>query len=131
MRRARLAALLGAVALGTALLGVTLPVGAASNPVILEGSCFLLDGNGAFVSGPRSGNQVEVVTESDGSLVGSCRAVLAPASDGGPREWNHVNTGLSCTVMAHGRLTQTQDWREEISAEGQALLVCRVSATAQ
>src|SRR5687767_4949777 len=121
MRRAVLsasAALAGAVALLVMSAASGAGAGAAQPAsgavVVLQAACFLLDGNGAVVSGPRSGGAVEFTADDDGAVLARCSARLAPAADGAEREWTHENTGLACTVQLDGRLVQTRDWRERV-----------------
>lgn len=100
---------------------------ADSGVVVLDGACFLLDGNGAIVSGPRSGGVTEFETLEDGTVEARCRATAGPAADGGAREWSFELTGMSCTVQIAGRLMQTTDWRQAVDAQGSAELVCRAA----
>lgn len=136
MRRHFLAGLIVSATLGAALgasgvIGSAPPAAtAASAVVVLESGCFLLDGNGAFVSGGRSQNRVEITKESDGAVTERCQAVLAPARDGETREWTSENTGMPCTLQVDGVLSQTDDWHEEVSPDGEAVLVCRLAPAA-
>jgi len=95
--------------------------------VVLPSGCFLLDGNGQYVSGPRSRNQVMVERGDDGLVTARCTARLMPATHGGVQQWDFATTGRPCTLSTGNTLIQTEDWEEEISADGEAVLTCRAT----
>lgn len=102
------------------------PASAQSSAVaVLPSGCFLLDGNGEFVSGIRSGNEIEIVVHGDGSIEATCRARLVPAGDGLARTWNFANTGRTCALLIDDSLVQTEHWEETVTPEGIGALVCR------
>lgn len=90
-----------------------------TSAVVVKGqTCGLLDGDGGFVIG---GDSI-TVTNNGGVASVVCKAKKVPNSSGQSVEWNFHNTGFWCET-ANG---ETRDWKEHVSASGNATLTCHV-----
>ncbi len=94
------------------------PASADSALVINDLGCNLLDGNGGFA---YTDSSHAVVTPS-GNGVLKCKADVTPPAGGRAAQFDKDNTGLLCSTPAG----VTADWRETVSASGQATLTCKV-----
>ena len=110
-----------------ATVGLTVALGCtvAAAPALADGAvvindqgCSLLDGNGAFAA---ADSDHAVITPS-GNGVLKCKATVAPPAGGKAVQWNLTNTGVFCSTLAGF----TDDWRETVSASGEATLTCKV-----
>ena len=97
---------------------VVVPMRASYDPaVIVKGQmCGVLDGDGGF----KMGEDSQSVTNSGGKSMFTCRVKGVKNSRRESIVFNYENTGMMCGT-ANG---MTDDWREHISAAGQAILTC-------
>ena len=111
---------LAAVGLAAALSGVlpSAPASADGALVINDLGCGMLDGNGGFAFADSSH---AVVTPSANGML-KCKADVTPPAGGRAVQFDNENTGLLCGTPAG----TTADWRETVSASGQAILTCKV-----
>lgn len=110
-----LATIVGGTALVTSAAGAD-PGGGAV--VINDQGCGLLDGNGGFAV---ADSDHAVVTPS-GNGVLKCKADVTPPSSGQATHFDFGSTGLLCGTPAG----VTDDWKETVSASGEATLTCKV-----
>jgi hypothetical protein len=109
---------LAAAAGGTVL--VVSPASADGAVVIDDAGCGLLDGDGGFAV---ADSDHAVVTPS-GNGVLKCKAEVTPPSSGQAAHFDFGSTGLLCGTPAG----VTDDWKETVSASGEATLTCKVHA---
>jgi len=102
---------------GTAL--AVSPASADGAVVINDQGCGLLDGDGGFAV---ADSDHAVVTPS-GNGVLKCKADVTVPSSGQAAHFDFASTGLLCNTPAG----VTDDWRETVSASGQATLTCKVA----
>lgn len=112
--------LTGSLCLVALLAGVVVPMRASSEPaVVVKGqTCGVIDGDGGFVMGTDSHS----VTTSSGKTIFTCRVKGVPNSRNESVVFNHQNTGMMCGT----NLGFTDEWRNHISASGNAILSCTV-----
>lgn len=94
----------------------------ADNPAVVindSSSCGMLDGDGGFVYTDNT----HAVTTSSGNGSMNCQANVAAPSGGKAKHWDFSNTSLPCVTPAGS----TTDWKETVSADGQASLSCHFS----
>ncbi len=94
------------------------PASAEGAVVINDKGCGLLDGNGGFAV---ADSDHAVVTPS-GNGVLKCKAEVTPPASGHAEHFDFESTGLLCGTPAG----TTEDWKEAVSASGQATLTCKV-----
>ena len=82
-------------------------------------TCSMLDGNGDFVT--TSSSRAVVTQSANGNVNMACSADVDPSANGGAVHWGPDNTGGSKCGTPGGA---TSDWRETVSASGQAKLQC-------
>ena len=88
--------------------------------MIKDFTCFLADGNGDFTTTEGS---IEINTNSEtGVKILKCKASGLPNDTGEPVKYDFDSTGLTCTVFGE----TTFDWREIVSASGEAMLTCKI-----
>jgi hypothetical protein len=120
MKKALLAA-----AVFTTFIAGAIPVAQADPALVINpaGGCGLLDGNGA---GAFTTDTKIVATQSqNGNTTLKCQADVTPASSGKAAQFDFASTGAVCGEFdaIHGSQV-TQDWKETVSASGQATLIC-------
>lgn len=93
----------------------------ASGAVVIRAfECFLLDGNGNIVLADSS-HEVQTSSNQDNTIQ-TCSAKKVPNSTGTAVFYDFANTGFFCGTSDNSRFTT--DWRETVSASGNAKLVC-------
>lgn len=108
--------------------GIQFAMGQSNRAVVIhDGSCFLLDGLGNFVSTQRSN---KVGTHS-GTAKFSCHAEVIPSPTGRAVHYDgdhhpDLPEELPCGIEFPGGLFLTNDWHETVSASGTATLICHV-----
>ena len=93
------------------------PTRAANNPaVVIRGqACAMLDGDGGLAAGDSI-----TVTTSSGVTTIMCKAKKVPNDQQQSLYFGYENTGYTCGTV----LGETSDWKEHISASGNATLAC-------
>jgi hypothetical protein len=96
------------------------PVTASMQAVIVNGgACALFDGDGNLVVVPDG---FFLVVTPSGNRVNQCRAFGLDNPTGQAVHFDFASTGVLCS--AGGVLTE--DWRETVSASGNAVITCMV-----
>ena len=90
--------------------------------VVNETGCWMLDGNGDFVIT----NNAHAVTTSNGNGSMTCQANVTPSSSGKAAHWEGTASLLCLTPGG-----ATADWKETVSADGQASLSCHINGSDQ
>jgi hypothetical protein len=109
--------------------GFRLSAGGKGAVVVKDLDCTLLDGN--MTSVPAPGGAQEVITPS-GNVSFVCQGTVTPPADGTAIQWDATNMPTTtCCVAGDGTIctADTPDWRETISASGQATLTCVVNGS--
>ena len=83
--------------------------------VISDLACGMLDGDGGFAVGDG-----KTVTTSSGVTTIMCKAKKVPNTQERSVYWGYENTGYTCGT----ELGETSDWKEHVSASGNATLAC-------
>ena len=98
----------------------------ADNPAVVindSSSCGMLDGNENLVSTDNT----HTVTKSDGNSSVNCQANVTPSTTGKAVHWDNDNTSMLCKTPGG----YTNDWKETVSADGQASLSCHINGSDQ
>ena len=97
------------------------PTRASNSPavVISDLSCGMLDGDGGFAVGDG-----RTVTTNGGVTTIMCKAKKVPNSQQHSVYWGFDNTGFTCGT----ELGETSDWKQHVSASGNATLACHYKA---
>jgi hypothetical protein len=101
-----------------ALLAFGASVALAEAVVIKDLSCLLYDGNGAITFTTQS--QSVGTPSANGNAMLSCHAVV-PNDTGKAAHFDYESTGVECITI----FGSTQNWKETVSASGQATLSCK------
>ena len=111
--------------LAVAVTGITFGVSIANaNPTIFPGGCVLFDGNGNL--GLASGARTHIVCTPSGNVNAFCKADVTPSSSGTAAHFDSSSTGFRCFVVCPTGTVSTTDWKETVSASGEATLQCHV-----
>jgi hypothetical protein len=115
-------ALLGSVVVFA---GMTFGVSIANaNPSIFPGGCVLSDGNGNF--GTATGARTHIVCTPSGNINAFCKADVTPPSSGTAAHFDFSSTNDFCGIVCPTGNVTTNDWKETVSASGEATLQCHV-----
>jgi hypothetical protein len=115
-------ALLGSVVVFA---GMTFGVSIANaNPVIFPGGCVLFDGNG--VLGMATGARTHIVCTPSGNVNAFCKADVTPSKSGTAAHFDFSSTNNFCTIVCPTGPEKTNDWKETVSASGEATLQCKL-----
>jgi hypothetical protein len=112
--------------LAVAVAGMTFGVSNASaNPCVGVGSCVLFDGNGLLdLTSPVT---THIVTTPSGNINFWCKGDVTPPPNGAAH-FDFSSTGFSCFLgcpVTPGS-QKTTDWKEVVSASGEATLQCHI-----
>ena len=94
------------------------------NPVIFPGGCILLDGNGGV--GPATGARTHIVCTPSGNVNAFCKADVTPPNSGTAAHFDFGSTGFGCFIVCPTGPVFTTDWKETVSASGEATLQCHL-----
>jgi hypothetical protein len=95
--------------------------------IITEGSCRMADGDGGSITSTDV-KQVNSNSPKNGNITLKCYATGVDNSTGKVVKYNFENTGAFCdTFETFPELSQqsTDDWKEVVSADGDAVLTCK------
>src|SRR5688572_11376504 len=87
---------------------------------ISDFGCGMLNGQGGSVY--TTDSRVTVTPPNAGVTILKCSARDVANTTGRAVHWNHDNTGLVCNTQ----MGTTTDWMETVSANGAAVLTCKV-----
>jgi hypothetical protein len=105
--------------------GITFGVSIANaNPLIFPGGCVLSDGNGNF--GSATGARTHIVCAPSGNVNAFCKADVTPPSSGKAAHFDFGSTGFRCSIVCPTGEVSTTDWKETVSASGEATLQCKL-----
>jgi hypothetical protein len=92
------------------------------------GGCSLFDGNGG-IAVTTDTQSVSTQSANQNTMV-KCQATVTPPSYGQAAQFDAVSTNLSCGIVSPlpPFIIATNDWKETVSASGQATLICRYKA---
>ncbi len=93
--------------------------------VIRQESCVLLDGDGNVVA-TTDVAQIVTTQSANGNVDVQCDADVSPASSGKAARFDFASTGLLCVFDTPFGVETTDDWKETVSASGQAKIVCHL-----
>jgi hypothetical protein len=97
---------------------------ASANPTIFPGGCDLFDGNG--VLGQATGARTHIVCTPSGNVNAFCKADVTPSSSGTAAHFDISSTGFRCFIVCPTGTVSTTDWKETVSASGEATLQCHL-----
>lgn len=112
------------------LLGSSFVQAAPAVVVNPAGGCGLFDGNGDYIYFEQRPQAVtrSVWTQSEnGITMWQCNVRLAPSSSGQAVHFDAKSTGAGCFIVSPlpNFFITTNDWKETVSANGDATLTCR------
>ena len=90
-----------------------------------EGGCLVRDSDGNKI---YVGDVHKVITNSkNGNVTLRCQATDVPNTTGQAVHWDTNNTGGGkCGIELNGEMVFTDDWRQTLSADGQATTICHI-----
>ena len=99
-------------------------VAVATPAVVINpaGSCGVLDGNGGFTS--TTDTQVVATYSKNGNTMLKCKAKGLANDTGRAAHFDYASTSTLC-VIGGPVPSVTSDWKETVSADGNATLICR------
>jgi hypothetical protein len=105
--------------------GMTFGVSIArESTTISPGGCDLFDGNGKL--GMATGARTHIVCTPSGNVNAFCKADVTPPSGGTAAHFDNGSTGLPCFIVCPTGTVFTRDWKETVSASGEATLQCKL-----
>ena len=101
---------------------------AEPEPALVIGieDCILLDGNGNIAWHDAGSGITVSANSSNGNVMHTCSADVAPPSSGRTAIFNIDNTGFRCGIDdgVGGNLVVTDDWHQVVNRNGKAKVVC-------
>ena len=108
-----------------AMTAFAIPVAHAAPAVVInpDGLCGMYDGDGNSVT--ASNTQVVSTQNANGNVTFKCQITGVDNSTGKAVSYGYASTGVMCGINDPVRgFTTTQEWKETVSASGNATLIC-------
>jgi len=88
--------------------------------IITDFGCGMLDGDGGFVG--TTDSKVVNTNNANGIINFKCHVKDVANSTGMAVHWDYETAGFSCNTL----FGSTTDWKETVSADGNAVLTCKI-----
>lgn len=91
--------------------------------IIVGDTCGMLDGDGVFIS--TTDTKTVNTNSSNGRAMFKCHASDVPNSTGSAVHYDFESTEISCGILLTDGLVFTNDWKQVVDTEGNAVLTCK------